>query len=158
MKKLGCLASALLLTLSLASVTYAQGVSSDFTEALMGKIAVDRAKLEENENERLKDWVWNQDKMVSEHIVYDSEGNRVEDETLLHLLEESKNNFSVARGSVAQTCCDNPSPITYYDECHIYQPPTPAQCEYSRYEVIVCRNCVAQYSRTYLGVFPHIHR
>ena len=56
MKKLGCLASALLLTLSLASVTYAQGVSSDFTEALMGKIAVDRAKLEENENERLKEW------------------------------------------------------------------------------------------------------
>ena len=157
MKKLGCLVSALLLTFSLASVTYAQGVNADFTEALMEKIADDRAKLEERENERLKDWVRNQDKMVIEHIVYDSEGNRVEDETLLHLLEESENDFSVARGSVIQTCCDNPSPVTYYDEDHIYQPPTPALCSYSRYEVIICQNCVS-YSRTYLGEILHTHR
>ena len=146
MKKLGCLVSALLLTFSLASVTYAQGMNSDLTAALKAE------RLNEQLGER------SQNKMVTEYLVYDSEGNRVEDARILQLLEESESDFSIARGSVVQTCCDRPSFMTLYKEWHFYQLPTPSSCTYERVEVVMCKNCESVYSKTSLGFFDHTHR
>ena len=146
MKKLGCLASALLLTFSLASVTYAQRMNSDLTAALKAECL--NGQLGES----------SQNKMVIEYLVYDNEGKRVEDARILQLLEESESDFSIARGPVIQTCCDSPSYETLYQEWHFYQPPTPASCTYERIEAVVCRNCSSIYSKTSLGTFEHTHR
>lgn len=90
---------------------------------------------------------------VCEYIWYDEAGNRIDDPELIAELWSAM----VSKGPVYQTCCDNPSYATYYSEQHLYQPPTPAYCKFSRTEVVYCTNCVSTISRTPVDVYYHTH-
>lgn len=90
---------------------------------------------------------------ILERIVYDEEGNIVDNSIL------SKNFRSVdtplPRGAV---CCSNVNKKTWYDEQHVYSPPTPAWCVYDRYKIVQCTNCGIVHSYDYVGQYSHVHQ
>lgn len=160
MKRLVCMVLAWMLVCSLAPFSYAQGVDADIFEALKSQLASERNTRMEEENILLHELLVDkkQGNPVIIHLLYDSEGNLVVDPSLILCLSESESASFIARGPVAQTCCENPSQTVFYDEWHLYQPPTPAWCTYERIEILLCKNCITVYSRTNLGEILHVHR
>lgn len=90
---------------------------------------------------------------MTEHFWYDSEGNIIEDTNLIAGLE--KGYGQVTR---AQFCCEDVVKKTYYDEQHVYAPPTPAWCTYDRYKLVLCESCGAVLSYVLVGRYNHVHQ
>lgn len=94
-----------------------------------------------------------QEDKMTEHVWYDSEGNMIEDADLIASLE--KGCRQVTRG---QFCCENVVKKTYYDELHLYSPPTPAWCTYDRYKMVQCQSCGAVLTHELVGQYNHVHQ
>lgn len=87
------------------------------------------------------------------YIWYDEAGNRIDDPELIAELWSTM----VSRGPAGQSCCDNPSHVTYYYEEHLYEPPAPARCTFQRTELVVCQNCGSTISRAVVEEGTHTH-
>ena len=86
-------------------------------------------------------------------IIYDSDGNIAPSNMLS--LDFGNANINAPRAAV---CCKNVNKITWYDEHHVYTPPTPAWCAYDRYKLVQCTNCGIVASYEYVGQYKHVHQ
>lgn len=105
------------------------------------------------ENSALMERLYESPQAICVYIWYDEAGNRIDDPELIAELWSTM----VSRGPAGQSCCDNPSHVTYYYEEHLYEPPAPARCTFQRTELVVCQNCGSTISRTVVEEGTHTH-